>query len=187
MIMNRIVCVSERVMEIKEKGKDDEDSDDEAEDDGAKEDEVETAEEKAANEVNKKELEKLVDEDEESDEDDEEWDFDDELDENEVEFGDDKDEIQFLQETLTRLEKESPEVIPALLTGGENLLPRLTGVFDRNTILIEKAKKDLRDAVGVVDSMLKNTTGLGLQEQCTNWVNNIQQQSATHLQHNINN
>merc|ERR1712093_773100 len=99
---------------------------------------------------------------EESDDSDDEWDFEDDLDENEVEIGDDKDEIQFLQETLTRLEKESPEVIPALLTGGENLLPRLTMVFERNTNLIEKAKKDLNDAVGVVDTMLKNTTGMNL-------------------------
>jgi len=127
-----------------------------------------------------------VDEDDDDSEDGE-WDFEDDVDEDDVEiYGDnDKDEIIFLKESLTRLHQESPEVITALFSVTENAQPRLTAVFERNDALIEKTKKELRDAVDVVDNMLKQATGTGLQEQAQTWVNNLQQQSSTHLQHKI--
>jgi hypothetical protein len=179
------VSLSERVIELKEKGKDD-DSDDEADDDKGNEDDDDEEDDEEAVAKNEKELEKLVDEDDDDSEDGE-WDFEDDVDEDEVEiYGDDnQDEIIFLKECLNRLHKESPEVIGALFSGGENLEGRLSAVFGRNDALIEKSKKELRDAVDVVDTMLKQATGTGLQEQAQTWVSNLQQQSSSHLQHNI--
>jgi len=64
-------------------------------------------------------------------------------------------------------------------------LERLNVVFDRNNTLIEKAKKDLRNAVDVVDQVLRNATGQGLQDQAATYMNSLQQQSSTHLQHQL--
>lgn len=69
---------------------------------------------------------------------------------------------------MERLNTESPEVITMLFSGGDNIHEKLSNIFLRNTQIIEKAKKELRDAVDVVDQALRNATGQGLQDQCTN-------------------
>lgn len=161
LLLKTLVDISEKVVTMKENGKED-DSDDEAEDDNDKKDEEED-DDKEATAANAKALEKLVDEDDDES-DDGEWDFEDDVDEDEVEMGDDKDEITFLKETLQRLNTESPDTIGILFSQTENPDERLKIVFAKNDAIIEKVKKELRDAVDVVDTMLKNATGQGLQD-----------------------
>lgn len=91
-LLARCVNIVEKVIDVKEKGKEEE-SDDEAEDDGKEDEEWEDETGREAAKNNKKALEGLIDEDESDD--DEDWDFDEELEEDEVEMGkEEKDEIQ---------------------------------------------------------------------------------------------